>query len=138
MFPVTAVERDDSGAVTEQSQASVDQIAVGDCMDSTDDSVVYDVPVVPCAEEHDEEIFGEFELAGETFPEAAALEEESNDKCIAMFNEFVGIDYFDSELDFYTLTPTEDGWNEFDDRTVNCVIVDPAGKITGSLKGAAR
>ncbi len=135
---MTAIERDDEGAVTEQSQASVDQIAVGDCMDSTDDSVVYDVPVVPCSEEHDEEIFGEFELSGDSFPDATALEDESNEKCVAMFTEFVGMDYFDSELDFYTLTPTEDGWNEFNDRTVNCVIVDPAGKITGSLKGAAR
>ncbi|GAA1327228.1 septum formation family protein [Leucobacter albus] len=132
------VQRDDAGAITEQAQAGVAEIAVGDCMDSTSDEVVFDVPVVPCDQAHDEEIFGEFDLAGSEFPEASALETESNDRCIALFNEFVGFDYFESELDFYTLTPTEEGWNQFNDRTVNCVIVDPAGKVTGSLKGAAR
>lgn len=26
------------------------------------------------------------------------------------------------------------GWEEFDDRLVSCLIMDPAGKTTGSLK----
>lgn len=138
MFTVTPVERDDAGAVTEQSQAAVDDIQVGDCLDSTSAEVVYDVPVVPCSEPHDEEIFGEFDLEGPDFPEATAMEEETNERCIALFNDFVGMDYFESELDFYTLTPTADGWAEFNDRTVNCVIADPAGKVTGSLAGAQR
>ena len=138
MFSVTPVERDDDGAITEQSQAAVDEITVGDCMDTTAESVVYDVPVVPCGEEHDEEIFGEFDIAGDEYPGEAAIEEESNEKCVALFQDFVGIDYFDSELEFYTLTPTPEGWATFNDRTVNCVIVDLNGKVTGSLAGAAR
>lgn len=138
IFPVTAVYPDETPTAPEETQADIADITVGDCLNETSDSVVFDVPVVPCSEVHDEEVFGEFELAGTGFPEAEVIEQESDERCTALFADFVGIDYYDSELDFYTLTPTETGWNDFGDHTVNCVLIDPAGPVTGSLRGAAR
>lgn len=137
-FSVTAVYPDETTAPAEETQADIADIAVGDCLNETDESVVFDVPVVPCSEAHDEEIFGEFELAGTEFPGDAFIEQQSDEQCTALFADFVGIDYLDSELDFYTLTPTVEGWNNFDDHIVNCVLIDPAGPVTGTLRGAAR
>ncbi|KAM9863215.1 septum formation family protein [Leucobacter sp. BZR 635] len=138
IFQVTPTFSEESATGSKETQADIADIAVGDCLNATEDSVVFDVPVVPCAESHDEEIFGEFELAGTEYPEAAVIEQESDERCTALFADFVGIDYYDSELDFYTLTPTAEGWNDFGDHTVNCVLIDPAGPVTGSLRGAAR
>jgi hypothetical protein len=37
-----------------------------------------------------------------------------------------------------TLTPSKDSWEQANDRVIQCIIIDPAGQVEGSLKGAAR
>lgn len=132
-------ERDaETKEITSSGQADVFAIEVGDCLDETDASEVSDVPVVPCSEPHDQEVFSEFLLTETEWPGDDAIQEAAITRCDAAFAVFVGITWDESALDWFPFTPTENGWETLGDRLVQCVIYDPEVKTTGTLKGAAR
>lgn len=132
-------ERDaDTQEITSAGQADVFSIKVGDCFDETMSETVAEVPVVPCGDPHDQEVYSEFSLPDGDWPGDDQVGELTVERCDADFREFVGVSWDDSALDWYPFTPTEDGWNRIGDRLVQCVIYDPAGPVTGSLKGAGR
>lgn len=124
--------------ITESGQADVFSIKVGDCLNEASGEMVTDVPVVPCAEPHDEEAYFESVLADGEFPGDEAVQAQADEICYGAFATFAGIAYEDSALDYYPYTPTEMGWNEANDRIVTCIIYDPAAQTTGSLAGSAR
>lgn len=139
---------EDTGEVTEESNIDVFSLSVGDCMPATDTAgEIENVDVVPCSEPHTDEVFFEFELAEGDLPSDDEIQAEVEAQCVPAFTEFVGIDYYESVLNFWWMTPTEDTWTQADDRLVQCIIIepDPADttgetqlEVTGSLKGAAR
>ncbi|UCR89603.1 septum formation family protein [Mycetocola spongiae] len=131
--------RDNAGQVVESGITDVFAIKIGDCMDEqTGATEVSDVPTVPCGDPHDEEVFGEFTVDGNDFPGDDEMSEIAFNGCVDRFNDFIGLSYEESGLDFYPLTPTSTGWTMQNDRTINCVAYDPSAKTTGSLAGAAR
>ncbi|TDQ51596.1 septum formation family protein [Actinorugispora endophytica] len=114
-------------------------LVVGDCLSSsTGEGEVSSVPTVDCAEPHDSEVYASHMIADGAYPGEDAIYTEAEEVCTTEFETFVGMAYLDSELDFEYLYPTEDSWNELDDREILCMVVDPAGQTTGSLEGAAR
>ncbi|WP_136708006.1 septum formation family protein [Agromyces sp. H66] len=130
-------ERDDTTQeIVEEGQADVFAIRVGDCMNMVDDEVVSEVPVVPCGEPHDEEVYFDFTLDDGEYPGDDAVLEASDTGCFEQFEPFVGLAYESSTLDFYAYRPTAESWAQ-GDRVVSCVIWDPAGPVTGSLAKAA-
>lgn len=136
-------QRDDEGNVTEGSNVDVFSLKVGDCMPATDASgEITDVDVVPCSEPHTDEVFYEFELADGDLPSDDEIQAEVEAECVPAFTEFVGTDYYESTLDFWWMTPTEETWTQANDRLVQCIIYQPdeAGtdsvEIEGSLEGA--
>jgi len=141
-------QRDEEGNVTEEQTIDIFALKVGDCMPASDsDGEINDADVVPCSEPHGDEVFFEFELADGDLPSEDEITAEVEAQCVPAFTEFVGFDYYESALDFWWLTPTEDTWNQANDRLVQCVIfepdpADPTGKtqleVTGSLEGAGR
>lgn len=140
LLPASSPERDaESGEITEaQENADVFAIKEGDCLnETTGGSEVYTVPVVPCAEAHDEEVYFSFTLEGDAFPGTDAISVKADETCIPKFAEFVGLEYESSALEWYPYTPTAGSW-ESGDREVLCVAYDPAGRVTGTLAGAAR
>lgn len=135
-----SAERDESGQVVEGAEgADVFTLQVGDCLNDADAAdTVSEVPVVPCAEPHDSEIYASVILGGDTFPGTDAVLAEGDDQCGTEFDAFIGIPYVESIYDFSYYFPTESSW-ERGDREILCVIFDPAGqKLTGSLEGIAR
>ncbi len=130
--------RDDSGVITEGGDVDIFTIAVGDCLGQAPDGEVSSVAAVPCAEEHDGEVFHDFTLPDGDFPGEEAMESAAFDGCDAQFAPFVGASYEESTLDYMYYAPTEDSWNTYSDRVISCVLVDPAGPVTGSLQGAGR
>lgn len=113
-------------------------IAVGDCLnDGGVEGEVSEVVQVDCAEEHDSEAYASIIMDDGDFPGDAAVEDQAITDCTTEFNSFVGLDYQASVLDFAYYYPTEASWGN-GDREILCLIVDPAGKVTGSLEGAAR
>lgn len=141
--PASVPARDAAtGEVTQQTDnADVFQVRVGDCLNTgaLDASTeITDVPVVPCAEPHDDEVYHAFELADGEFPGEDAILAEADATCVAQFAEFIGLAYEQSTLDYWPMYPTEGSW-ENGDREVLCIAWDPAGeKVTGTLAGAAR
>ncbi len=127
----------DSGQVTGGGQIDVFTLSVGDCLNDQSSDEVTDVPVVPCEEPHDYEVYYDFALPDGEFVEddvTAAADEG----CYGEFATFVGLSYEESLLDFTYFTPTQQSWDEGNDRIVSCMIGDPAARTTGSLAGVAR
>jgi len=113
-------------------------IAVGDCLNDQDiEGEVSDVVKVDCAEPHASEAYASIIMEDGDFPGDAVVEEQAVADCTTEFNSFVGVDYQTSALDFAYYYPTQASW-ENGDREILCLIVDPAGPVTGSLQGAGR
>ena len=126
-----------TGEEIEQTQTDVFTLAVGDCMNDVSGTEVSEVPIVDCAAEHDYEVFHDFTLSGDEYPGDDAIQTQAVEGCSAAFADFVGIPEGQSQYASVPFTPTEESWNQADDRLVSCLIGDPAGKSVGSLKGVA-
>lgn len=120
--------------------SSVFALEVGDCFNDQEGAgdVVFDVPVVPCNEPHDNEIYYEFSMTDAVFPGDDATLESSAFRCLDEFQAFVGTEYLESDLDLFPITPTAASWEE-GDRVVYCVLyaVD-LSKLTGTMRGSGR
>ncbi len=134
----TDAQRDDSGSVTESANIDIFALKVGDCMPQSEGGVISEADVVPCAEPHADEVYWEFTLPEGDFPTTEALSAAIEAECLPAFETFAGIAYDASALEVYTIEPTAETWAQADDRVVQCVVYDPAGDVTGSLKGSAR
>ncbi len=56
--------------------------------------------------------------------------------CLEDFEPFVGRDYWSSDLEYGYLLPNGFSWDG--DRTVYCLVTDPAQPVTGTLQGVER
>ena len=129
--------RDDKSKVTESSSIGIFNLKLGDCKMSDTGTTISETDVVPCDKPHDEEVFYEFTLEGAEY-DSAAIDAEV-EKCAGeAFTTFIGVAFDDSSLDVSYMTPTKETWDSMNDRLVQCIVSDPAGQTTGSLKGAAR
>ena len=128
---------EETGQVTESANIDVFSVKLGDCMLETGSGMLTDANVVPCDEPHDNEDFYEIKMDDGDFSEDAIS--AASEGCIGdAFTSFVGVAYQDSALEVTTLTPSQDSWEQANDRVIQCLIVDPAGQVEGSLKDAAR
>jgi len=111
-------------------------LAVGDCMPYLEsDEAPYEVPVVPCDQQHAEEVYYLVPFSGDAYPGEEQVTAQSEEACIAQFETFVGIPYENSTLDYYFYYPTEDSWTNDNDRVATCVVYSETD-ITGTLQGA--
>lgn len=119
-----------------EGEQDVFSVEIGDCINlSATGDEISSIPVVPCDEPHDQEIFDRFELVGDSYPGDSAIEDERIAYCEGdAFTSFVGIPWADSMYATSGLTPTPSSWDS-GDREVLCTIGDPAGQVTGSLEG---
>lgn len=140
LFPSSAPPATDSqtGEEIRQTDADVFALSVGQCLNDTEGTEVSEVPLVDCAKEHDFEVYSDFEIPGDEFPGADAIDAQADAECLTDFEQFVGISYDESAYGYTYFTPTEGSWTDGDDRLVSCLIGDPNGKVTGTLKGAAK
>jgi len=113
-------------------------ITVGDCFDETSDEIVSDVPTIDCALPHDYEVYAEFDIDRADWPGDDEVFNLADAGCYAPFGSYVGLPFDASALDYTYYVPTQDGWENYDDHAVSCILFDPAGKTTGSLMGAVR
>lgn len=142
-------QRDDQGAVTTSGSTDVFDLREGDCIDdpslvadsSDEDSVsqeITSVRTLPCSDPHDVEAYKSVTLTGGSdYPGSDPLDAQADDRCAKAFDSFVGFDHQDSMYGYTYYQPTADGWMS-GDRSVTCLVGDPAGKTVGSLKGIGR
>lgn len=132
-------ERDEEGDVTAASDADAFALRVGDCLETMDWSAegFTTVPVIPCAEEHESEIYAAVDLPEGDYPGDDAIATQADEYCYGEFEGFVGTAWEDSDFEYGYLSPSAESWDQ-GDREVLCMIVDPAGLTSGSLAGANR
>jgi hypothetical protein len=108
-------------------------LVVGECVMLPEGKVVREVPVVPCAEEHDAEVFAVTQLDAGPFPGRRKVMEEVGSFCLPAFEEFAGQPYRrNGRLGLFLFYPMEATWA--DDRGVTCLILDTEGPTTGTLR----
>jgi len=140
VFPAQAERDAETQEIAEAGQQDVFEVAVGDCFNNEGEVAadetgeVSDIPAVPCAEPHDNEIFHLFDLAGDEFP--VDVDTLADDGCYAQFATFVGLEYEASTLDYFPIMPTAETWSQ-GDREVICSVFAET-QTTGTLAGAAR
>ncbi len=122
---------------TVPEEVDVYKLEVGDCMVQVPEGDVLTVPVVPCSEPHGEEIFAAVSLPEGDFPGDDAILAQADEFCFGEFENFVGLSYEESVLDFTYFHPNEESWLD-GDRVVLCAIYDPGEEVSGSLRGVER
>lgn len=116
------------------------QLEVGTCLNDLAEPLGADlteIPSVDCQVPHESEVFAELTLEGTGYPGVDQIVDDAIVGCEAAFVDFVGIDFALSQLNFHYYYPTPSSW-AVGDRSVYCVVFDPAEDTVGSLKGQAR
>ena len=111
---------------------------VGDCIVTAEmgEDEITEIPTVDCSEAHDAQVVGKFDLEDGDFPGTDAIETAAEEGCVTQFESFIGTPATDSSLTVSYIFPTEDTWNQADDREVLCFAVS-AEDATESWEGAA-
>ena len=130
--------RNDDGEIIGGGGLGVQAMQVGDCMIEPDGEYVESVEAVPCTEPHDLEVLAIISLAGgDTYPGEDAVGQQAYDQCVTLFDDYVGTPYLESVIDVYPLYPTQEGWEDYNDREANCMLYTMDGsKLTSSLRGS--
>lgn len=135
-----SADRDGDGSITRAGDLAATELRAGDCFDDPGMQEEIDgVRALPCDEPHDHEIYHEFEHAdGDAPPSPEVVNQRIGEECVRAFDTFVGTVYMESDLDFFTFEPTEEGWRQ-GDRTVQCALYAMDGsKLNGSARDARR
>jgi hypothetical protein len=128
---------EDTGQVTESANIDIFALKLGDCTMDSGTGQLEDIDVGPCDQPHDMEVYHEITMEDGEFSDEAV--DAASEECIGdAYTTFVGVGYQDSALQVTTITPTQQTWDELNDRVIQCIIFDEAGQTTGSLSGAAR
>ena len=110
---------------------------VGDCIESVG-LVVDELPTVDCDEPHEVQVVGLYEHDGDDFPGDEAISEEAFAECRELFENFVGAPFEETSLSVLPITPTEESWNEADDRESICVTSrDDGAELTETVEDNA-
>lgn len=107
----------------------------GDCI--ADDSLIAQVAVrlVDCAEAHWFEVFASQPMLDGPFPGEAEVLQFVDTVCDGAFEAYVGVPRGQSGFAVERVFPTEQSWDEWDDRVVSCALTDQAQR-TGSARGS--
>jgi hypothetical protein len=122
---------------------SVYRLSIGDCYNElVGDADVESVSLIDCSQPHRNEVFAVLRIdagPGAPYPGVTELRRLAGDRCASRpFTDFVGAHYYSgSPLTVDTLFPNPITWAK-GDRDIVCVISDPAGLVTGTLRNSER
>lgn len=119
---------------------SVLTLEVGSCLNDVDQPIAQEmteIPSVPCSDPHQSEVYAEVMVDDPSFPGVDAVAAFASEACEAEFGKFIGLPYDESTLSFHFYYPTQSSW-AVGDRSVFCVVYDPAGESEGTLANSQR
>ena len=138
---------DDGDDADEGEQTSVFDLETGDCFGAAAGEVegeeVETVTVVDCDSPHVFEVFGVFDHEAdddEPYPGDDGLLEYADGECQPLFEDYVGIDYQSSIYWITSVTPSQETWDDGDDREIVCALKlgEEAEETTGSAEGTGQ
>jgi len=119
---------------------SVLELEVGTCLNDVDQPLAQDlteIPSVPCDQPHQSEVFAEVVLDDGEYPGVDEVTALAQDACMVEFEQFVGLDFAASGLNYHYYYPTASSW-AVGDRAVYCVVFEPGVETAGTLRGVSR
>ena len=122
------------------TEVSVLSLQVGSCLNDIDQPIAQEmteIPALDCEEPHQSEVYAEVFIDDASFPGSDAVTAFAIERCEAEFEQFVGLPYAESTLSFHYYYPTQNSW-AIGDRSVFCVVYDPAGNSEGTLANTRR
>lgn len=120
-------ERED-GAIVAAGAVDVFGVRVGDCLDldATDATAaqITDLAAIPCTQPHRHEVFHVGDVTGvDVYPGPSELASTSDGMCLGAFEDYVGVPYLDSDVQFTYLYPSLASWQDEEDREIVCILV---------------
>jgi len=112
------------------------EIGVSECFDLPAGGYVLAVSRLPCDEPHDAEALGSVSLgsAGDSYPGEDSVIDRVLDECIDRFEEYVGADYFESNLDVFFVYPDAAAWAAGSRRSMCALVALDGAKLDRSMK----
>ncbi|MHA7984654.1 septum formation family protein [Rathayibacter sp. CAU 1779] len=126
-----------AAATAGPSTVAFASLAIGDCLTlpaGSDQEAPATAPVVPCAQAHSSEVYALPGLQGSAFPGDDTVTAQADDACQSAFAGYVGVDVYDTQLNFSTFTPSQADWNAGLTHAT-CVVFSTQGDTTGSVRG---
>jgi hypothetical protein len=130
-----AVALGGAGASSSGGVVSAAKLTVGHCVDGLRaGNDLAGLPVLPCEQPHEGEVFAVFELPAGPYPGDAELGRQAQQECLKRFETYAPSSVADDRVELFYLHPSPLSWTS-GDRGVTCVATDPTAKRAGSLKG---
>lgn len=96
-----------------------------------------EIPAFPCNQPHQSEVYAEVFVDDASFPGVDAVVAFASEACEGEFGRFIGLPYDEPTLSFHFYYPAQSSW-AVGDRSVFCVVYDPAGDNEGTLADSQR
>jgi hypothetical protein len=112
----------------------IDSLKVGECINESPDQAPITVPLVPCSQPHDSEVFAVFSLTGRKYPGDAAVVRFAQGGCDKRFDAYVGTAADSDNWDIGYYTPTADTWSVGDRRVFCTASHSDLTPLTGSVR----
>jgi Septum formation len=120
---------------SDTSTVTLDELKVGECLRVSDaDNLPDDIPLVPCAQAHQLEVFGVFDLPEGAWPGDDSVEAAADQRCTPLFTSYVGASADDPKYTWSYYLPSKEDWSD-DVRRVVCTDETFPGSST-SIKRA--
>lgn len=121
-----------------EGKQDVFSLKTGDCFndEAAASEQIESVKMPACTEEHDNEVYGTYNLTDADFPsyDSAAILDDAEAGCGAQFEGFVGAPIDQTSLDYGYYYPSPESW-ENGDREILCLAYDLNGPISEPLRG---
>lgn len=111
------------------NQLSVYDLQPGICFDKPNGGSITNIGAIPCNLPHDYEVVGSYEINDPELPNAEVLIQ----RCIPLFEPYVGLSYIDSDLYLDVFYPILESF-ELGERDVDCLVYIPDSKIERSAR----
>jgi hypothetical protein len=127
----------DAEPSTESTTIDISALEPGDCIASEQGPSIESVQLIPCDRPYDEEVIGLPDLGAGPWPGQKAIDRRADQACVPVFRSYVGIPVDRSRLNLAWYAPVKESWEDGDHKVI-CVAYDPAGKMTGTVRGSRR
>jgi hypothetical protein len=135
----TTARRGDDGSLSTAGTVSVDDLQVGDCFNSDEETDISSVDGRPCSEPHQYEVFAVDRYDAATFPATnTEMDTVFFAVCDSPFESFVGLPYAESALYASMITPSEESWSSGDREFICFLHEEDESQFSGSMRGSDR